>query len=186
MTIIVRRALVTDAPALPVIERCAAQLFRGDPSLAWLADSPVPDAEHHQRAIETELVWVAQSAEGALAGFLAAREIADQLHIQELSVSQPFQGRGIGRKLLLAAVSYARGLELAGLTLTTFRDLSWNELFYRGMGFVTLSPAETGPRLTQVLNDEIAHGLPGERRCAMRFSLEPPPSNPPPMPGRTP
>ena len=186
MTITLRRALITDAPALPDIERCAAELFRAEPSLSWLADSPVPDAEHHQRAIETEQVWVAQSAEGVLAGFLAAREIDNQLHIQELSVSQPFQGRGIGRKLLLTAVSYARGQELAGLTLTTFRDMPWNELFYRRMGFATLSPAETGPRLTQVLNDEVAHGLPGGRRCAMRFSLEPAPSNPLPMPGQTP
>ncbi|WP_017339038.1 GNAT family N-acetyltransferase [Pseudomonas fluorescens] len=186
LTIIVRRALVTDAPALPDIERSAARLFRGDPSLAWLADSPVPDAEHHQQAIKTGPVWVAQSAEGALAGFLSAEEVDNQLHIQELSVSQPFQGRGIGRKLLLAAVSYARGQELDGLTLTTFRDLPWNELFYRRMGFATLSPAETGPRLTRVLNDEIAHGLPGGRRCAMRFSLEPGPSNQPPLPGRTP
>ncbi|VVM65021.1 hypothetical protein PS662_01502 [Pseudomonas fluorescens] len=186
MTIIVRRALVADAPALPDIERCAAKLFRDDPSLAWLADSPVPGAEHHRWAIEAGQVWVAQSAEGALAGFLAAGEIDNQLHIQELSVSQPFQGRGIGRKLVLAAVSYARGQELAGLTLTTFRDLPWNELFYRRMGFATLSPAETEPRLTQVLNDEIAHGLPGERRCAMRFSLGPAPLNPPPMPRRMP
>ncbi|MCP1495836.1 GNAT superfamily N-acetyltransferase [Pseudomonas migulae] len=186
MTIIVRGAVVTDAPFLPDIERCAAERFRDDPSLAWLADSPVPDAEHHRQAIETGQVWVAQSAQGALAGFLSAVEIDNQLHIQELSVSQPFQGRGIGRKLLLAAVSYAHGQELAGLTLTTFRDLPWNELFYRRMGFATLSPAETGPRLTRVLNDEVAHGLPGERRCAMRFSLEPGPSNQPPMPGRTP
>lgn len=48
LTIIVRRALVTDAPALPDIERSAAQLLRGDPSLAWLADSPMPNTINRQ------------------------------------------------------------------------------------------------------------------------------------------
>ncbi|MHC8354057.1 GNAT family N-acetyltransferase [Pseudomonas sp. LB3P81] len=107
------------------------------PNVARTFDRAVPDAEHYPRAIETEQVWVAQSAEGVLSGFLAAVEVDNQLHIQELSVSQPFQARGVGRKLLLAAVSYAREQALTGLTLTTFRDLPWNELFYWRMGFPT-------------------------------------------------
>lgn len=171
MNFIVRRAHFADAAALPAIERSAAELFRLDPSLAWLADAAVPDAEHHQRAIETEDVWVAQSLDGALMGFLSAVESDNELHIQELSVSQYFQGRGTGRKLLLTAIECARDRELDGLTLTTFRDVPWNEGFYQRIGFETLRTTEVGPRLTKVLNDETAHGLPGERRCAMRFRL---------------
>ncbi|MET0774552.1 MAG: GNAT family N-acetyltransferase [Pseudomonas mandelii] len=186
MNFIVRRAHFDDAAALPAIERSAAELFRCDPSLAWLADAAVPDAEHHQRAIEQEDVWVAQTVDGALMGFVSAVEIDNELHIQELSVSQYFQGRGAGRKLLLAAIEYARDRELDGLTLTTFRDVPWNEVFYQRMGFVTLGAAQLNPRLTAVLNNEVAHGLPGERRCAMRLNLRPVPSDPHPMPSRTP
>lgn len=171
MNFLVRRARVSDAAALPAIERSAAGLFRCDPSLAWLADAEVPDVAHHQRAIEQDDVWVAESVDGALMGFVSAGEIDNELHIQELSVSQYFQGRGAGRKLLLAAIECARDRELHGLTLTTFRDVPWNEVFYQRMGFETLSLAEINPRITTVLNDEIAHGLPGERRCAMRFRL---------------
>jgi GNAT superfamily N-acetyltransferase len=171
MNLIVRRAQFSDAAALPAIERSAAELFRCDPSLARLADAAVPDAKHHLRAIESDDVWVAQSADGALIGFVSAVQVDNELHIQELSVSQHFQGRGAGRKLLLAAIECARDRELYGLTLTTFRELPWNEAFYQRMGFETLSPAEINPRVTTVLNDEIAHGLPGERRCAMRFRL---------------
>ncbi len=96
MTITLRRAQPTDANALPAIERSAAALFRTDPSLAWLADTPVTDTRQHLHAIETADVWVAELPEGALAGFLSAEQIDNQLHIQELSVSQHFQGQGIG------------------------------------------------------------------------------------------
>ncbi len=112
-----------------------------------------------------------QSADNELMGFLSAIEVDNDLHIQEISVSQQFQGQGAGRKLLLTALEHARKRELHGLTLTTFRDLPWNEPFYRQFGFETLGPAEIGPRLTTVLNNEINHGLPGERRCAMRLKL---------------
>ncbi|MCP1445445.1 hypothetical protein J3D54_004577 [Pseudomonas sp. GGS8] len=56
MNFSVRRAHSADATAFPVIERSAATLFRCDPSLAWLADAAVPDAEHHQMTIEKEQV----------------------------------------------------------------------------------------------------------------------------------
>ncbi|RON22504.1 GNAT family N-acetyltransferase [Pseudomonas lini] len=171
MNFTVRRAQSADASTLPAIERSAAALFRCDPSLAWLADAAVPDAEDHQMAIEKEQVWVTQSADNELMGFLSAIEVDNELHIQEISVSQQFQGQGAGRKLLLTALEHARKRELHGLTLTTFRDLPWNEPFYRQFGFETLGPAEIGPRLTTVLNNEINHGLPGERRCAMRLKL---------------
>jgi GNAT superfamily N-acetyltransferase len=186
MNFIIRRARLSDASDLPAIERSAAELFRCDPSLAWLADAQVTDAEQHRRAIETDEVWVAQSPDGVLMGFLSAVEVDNELHIQELSVRQHFQGRGAGRKLLLTAVEHARDRELYGLTLTTFRDLLWNEPFYQRLGFETLSPAQLGSRLATVLNDEVAHGLPGERRCAMRLHLRAAPSNQPPTPGQTP
>ncbi|WP_123597862.1 GNAT family N-acetyltransferase [Pseudomonas frederiksbergensis] len=186
MTITLRRAQPTDANALPAIERSAAALFRTDPSLAWLADSPVTDARQHLHAIETNDVWVAESPDGVLAGFLSAEQVDNQLHIQELSVSQHFQGQGIGGKLLLAAIEHSRKRELGGLTLTTFRDLPWNAAFYQRFGFETLSPAETSPCLLAILRQEVAHGLPGERRCAMCLLLTPALSNPHPTPGQTP
>ncbi|WP_320110076.1 GNAT family N-acetyltransferase [Pseudomonas sp. B21-053] len=128
-------------------------------------------ARQHLHAIETQDIWVAELPDGVLAGFLSAEQVDNQLHIQELSVSQPFQGQGIGRKLLLAAIEYSRERELDGLTLTTFRDVPWNAPFYQRSGFETLSAAETSPRLLAILRQEIDHGLPEERRCAMWLRL---------------
>ncbi|WLH38415.1 GNAT family N-acetyltransferase [Pseudomonas sp. FP2196] len=167
----IRLAQPADAAALPAIERSAAELFRLDPQLAWLADAEVPDATQHLRAIEQMYVWVADSADGQLAGFLRALEIDHQLHVEELSVSQHFQGQGIGRALVSAAIEHARQKQLTAVTLTTFRDLPWNAPFYQRMGFTLLPPEGTEAHLLDALKAEIIHGLPSERRCAMRLLL---------------
>ncbi|WP_409317381.1 GNAT family N-acetyltransferase [Pseudomonas sp. KCJK9016] len=172
MTFLIRPARPADAATLPAIERSAAELFRLDSALAWLADSDVPDAAQHLQAIEQGHVWVAENTVGQLAGFIRAVEIDHQLHVEELSVSQHFQGQGIGRELLLGVIEHARRQQLEAITLTTFRDLPWNAPFYQRMGFVPLNEMDAGARLIDVLKDEIAHGLPGVRRCAMRFTLD--------------
>ena len=172
MTVSIRPALPADASALPAIERSAAGLFRLDPQLAWLADAEVPDAQQHVQAIRQARVWVAEDSQGQLSGFLRAVQVGNQLHVEELSVSQHFQGRGIGRKLLLMAIEHAGGQQLQAVTLTTFRDLPWNAPFYQRLGFTLLSVEQTGAYLTSVLNNESVHGLPAERRCAMRLMLQ--------------
>jgi ribosomal protein S18 acetylase RimI-like enzyme len=171
MTLLVRRARPCDATALPAIERSAAELFRLDPPLAWLADAEVADAAFHVQAIRQARVWVAEACQGQLAGFLRAVPVDNQLHIEELSVSQHFQGQGIGRKLLSAAIAQAGEQQLCAVTLTTFRDLPWNAPFYQRMGFTLLNADEAAAHLIDALHHDSAHGLPAERRCAMRLML---------------
>ena len=155
--------------ALPAIERSASELFRHDPQLAWLTDAEVLDAAQHMSAIKQAYVWVAESTE--LAGFLRAVKIDQHLHIEELSVSQRFQGQGMGRALVSAAIEHARALRLNAVTLTTFRDLTWNAPFYQRIGFVELNPSKTDHHLREALQAEIAHGFPADRRCAMALPL---------------
>ncbi|CAI8967847.1 Acetyltransferase PA2271 [Pseudomonas sp. IT-347P] len=171
MTFDVRRASLADAVALPPIERSAAQLFRLDPPLAWLADAEVPDAAQHLQAIEQTYVWVAEKSDGQLTGFVRAVDINQQMHIEELSVSQAFQGKGIGRALVAAVIEQARAMRLDSVTLTTFRDLPWNAPFYQRMGFAELTLAQADRHLHEALQSEILHGFPPERRCAMRLRL---------------
>ncbi|WP_435036721.1 GNAT family N-acetyltransferase [Pseudomonas neuropathica] len=169
MNIIIRPARPADAVALPAIERSAAELFRLDPQLAWLADAEVAEVAQHVRAIEEANVWVAETTK--LAGFLRAVEIDQHLHIEELSVSQAFQGQGIGRRLVSAAIENARQRQLSAVTLTTFSDLPWNAPFYQRMGFVELVPSKTDHHLREALQTEINHGFPADRRCAMTLPL---------------
>jgi GNAT superfamily N-acetyltransferase len=171
MTFDVRRASLADAQALPAIEHSAAQLFRLDPPLAWLADAEVPDAGQHLLAIEQAYVWVAEHSGGQLTGFVRAVDIDQHLHIEELSVSQAFQGQGIGRALVAVVIEQARAMQLNSVTLTTFRDLPWNAPFYQRMGFVELANVKAERRLRDALQAEIVCGFPPERRCAMRLRL---------------
>ena len=112
------------------------------------------------------------SGEKVIAAFLSAEYFAQDLHIWEISVHASAQGRGIGRRLIEAAVTHAREVGLEAVTLTTFRDVGWNAPYYARLGFETQSDDALSPRLRAVLDAEIANGLPGERRCAMRLSLD--------------
>ncbi|MFI8221753.1 GNAT family N-acetyltransferase [Pseudomonas sp. NPDC085632] len=171
MTFDVRRASLADAVALPAIERSAAQLFRLDPPLAWLADAEVPDAAQHLQAIEQAYVWVAANSDGQLTGFVRAVGIDQHMHIEELSVGQAFQGQGMGRALVAAVIEQARAMQLNSVTLTTFRDLPWNAPFYQRMGFAELTFAQADRHLHETLQAEAHYGFPAERRCAMRLPL---------------
>ena len=173
MTCVLRRARVEDADALPDIERSAARLFAQDPDLAWLVDAAVICGPEHRQRIATCPVWVVEAADRCIVGFLSAAVTGGQLHIEELSVDREAQGLGLGRQLLQAAIEHARDQRLLAVTLTTFRELPWNELFYRRSGFVTLDAQQIDPRLQQLLDEEAAHGLPRHRRCAMRLDLRP-------------
>lgn len=171
MTIQIRRARVSDADFLPAIETSAAELFRSDAQLAWLADAEVADAPSHRDNIQRHPVWVAVTSHDHPCAFLNAQVCDRELHIWEISVARDHQGQGIGKRLLQAARQYAEEQRLAALTLSTFREVPWNEPYYQRQGFLTLQAEQLGPRLRQVLADETRYGLPASRRCAMRLPL---------------
>ena len=161
----IRRAVAADAALLPTIEQAAGALFATVPGLEWIAADRVLDADEHAPAIRAGTAWVAD--DGAPFGFLTATVEGDALHIDEIAVVPARQGAGQGRALIAAAIDEARVRGLAAVTLTTFRDVAWNAPIYARMGFVEASDA----RLSALLADEVARGLPGERRCAMRLML---------------
>lgn len=167
----IRAARTEDASLLPEMERSAAGRFRSLPDLAWIADSEPTPVEAYLPMIAGGTVWVAEGPEGSLSGFLAAEQADAELHIREVSVRPPHQGRGIGRRLIEAARAQAEAAGLSALTLTTFRDVRWNAPFYTRLGFEMLPSSSLGPRLCSIIEREAKLGLPRGRRCAMRYSL---------------
>ena len=168
--IIIRLATHDDAAALPAIERSAAQAFLAIKGLQWIADDAVMAAAMHQIYIDESTVWIALSGSRPI-GFVTTAVEDDALHILELAVEAGLQGQGIGQRLLETAKAHAIEQGLAAMTLTTFRDLPFNEHFYRRLGYQTLQQAELPERLAAILKSEIESGLPGDRRCAMRLDL---------------
>lgn len=172
----VRPATHADAPLLPAVERSAGQAFRQIQDLAWIADDSGQSVERHLTLIAQGVAWVAVDAgltpEEVPVGFLNGEILDGNLHIWEMSVDKDHQGKGIGRALMAQAKKWAVEQQLPFVTLTTFRNVPWNDKFYKSIGFVTLDDGEVTAALRKVLDDEVGDGLPAERRCAMRLSLQ--------------
>ncbi len=115
-----------------------------------------------------ETSWVGE-VDGQVIGFLCAHEMDRDLHIEELAVRHEWQGQGIGRQLMQTMVEYARRNGFRSVTLTTFREVVWNEPFYRSMGFEIIAPEKVDPWLVEILHAEVARGFPADLRCAMRL-----------------
>jgi GNAT superfamily N-acetyltransferase len=169
MTFTIRVADRADASLLPDIERSAGEAFLAIPELAWIASDEVQTTARHLELIEFGAAWVAIDSDGAPVGFLNGEKLGDGFHILEVAVRRELQGRGLGRALIDAAAEWAKAQGLAALTLTTFRDVPWNQPFYERHGFRTLDPAELTDGLREILETEAKHGLRG--RCAMSLRI---------------
>ena len=165
----IRATTLADVPLLPAIERSAGEAFRTVPGLAWVADHGLVSLADHADLAAAGLSWVAVDEARVPLGFLVAHRADDELHVHELAVRQDRQRQGIGRRLVETAIAAAQARGLRAVTLTTYREVPWNEPFYRGLGFRTLPPCELDARLAAVLAEETSDGLPAERRCAMRL-----------------
>lgn len=131
-----------------------------------LTDSARPDTWRPHLLAGT--LWIAESEQRPV-GYLAARIEEERLHIDELDVERSHQGRGIGRRLLAAAVDWARDHGIGRVSLTTFRSIPWNGPFYASFGFREWSAGEVPASIRQALAEEAARGLPD--RCAMVMDL---------------
>ena len=167
MPAIIRLAVPEDAQLLPAIETSAAQAFRMIAELSWLAESPPMSIARHSQLIALSTCWVALDAENRPQGFLSAEQHGNDLHIHELSVMQSMQGQGTGRRLIEAAMEYARSTRLSVVTLTTFTNVPWNAPFYSRLGFQTKATKDLDQWLAAILSEEYKHGFAPKSRCAM-------------------
>lgn len=170
LTANIRATRESDAPFLPAVEQSAGQIFLSVPGLAWIAEDHNMGEETHAELARAGTSWVAVDAEDAPVGFIACERRHGGLHICEFAVDAALHDRGIGSALLGHAVDFARCKKLRAVTLTTFRNLSWNQPYYAKRGFITVTPVGDQP-LAHTLRGEARYGLPRERRCAMVLTL---------------
>lgn len=158
--------------ALRHLEVRAGVRFR-DIGMDAIADAePMTDAllDRHARDGHS---WVAIAGDQSdrPIGYLVV-EVVDGLgHVEQVSVDPDWQGRGVGRRLVDAAVAWARGEGRPALTLTTFIDVPWNRPLYEHLGFRVLADDELGPELRAVRDHETAAGLDPAQRVCMRLDI---------------
>ena len=81
-------------------------------------------------------------------------------------------GRGIGRSLMHTVEEWASRCGYRSVTLTTFRDVSWNASYYTKLGYRVLTPARISPGLARVIKHEATlPGLAEAPRVAMTKAL---------------
>lgn len=175
-TVEIRPSVDSDISQLQILERSAGELFRLVPGLEWISDDKVMSQASHRKAIADGLSYAASVRPSRRehfihAGFICGVGSGSELHINELSVGTEWQDRGIGKRLVNDFINVARQSEFLGVTLTTFRDVPWNEPFYQKLGFQTLVEEALGERLSRILKEEELQGFVKAQRCGMRLSL---------------
>ena len=173
-----RRATEKDIDTLTAIETNAASIFKDIPELADLGGSHVAVETIHDW-LSNGRVYIAED-NGTPAGFVAAIPRDTAVYVAEVSTLPAYQGKGVGTALLGLVMDWAR--ERAASTddrprvsLTTYREVSWNAPWYRKLGFKEVEPETIGPKHVQkVRYDREERNLErnGYTRCCMLWEGE--------------
>lgn len=89
----------------------------------------------------TSLMLVARVAnspnesERPIVGFIVARQLADEIHINNVAVKPEFRGRGIGRMLMKTALAWGREIGARQAVLEVRAGNASAHQLYRGCGF---------------------------------------------------
>ncbi|MEU4015442.1 GNAT family N-acetyltransferase [Microbacterium sp. NPDC028030] len=155
----VRPALPSDEEATERIEVAAdALLVDRFGAVDW--PPPTPPQE---RTAAPGFVLIAESeetidmADATVVGFVHVLEVDGHAHLEQLSVLPSYGRRGIGRRLVEAALSEARRRGHLRVTLRTYADVPWNAPFYASCGFVVSEPDT--PLLRSLIGIETDLGL---------------------------
>jgi len=167
----IRKAHSADLSSLPDIERQAASLFASRATeLGFNPDVPVQvnSIETLNAAQESGRVWVAVDSLNQPVGFALVLEIDGFAHLEEMDVLPCHGRKGLGAALLETVCIWAKERGYPAVTLSTFREVSWNGPFYRRHGFQVVDPTTLSKGLAQVVEREQRHGLRTDLRVIMR------------------
>jgi GNAT superfamily N-acetyltransferase len=166
----IARARSTDVSRIAQIELSAASLLAGKAPESVLAETTAEAKLESAR--RNGRLWVALAADVPV-GFAHVEILEPRVaHLEEIDVSPEHGRRGLGTRLVAAVCWWAARREYHAVTLTTFRDVSWNMPFYARLGFEVIPAGELSPALLAVLRDEASRGLDPFRRVAMRKRLQ--------------
>jgi GNAT superfamily N-acetyltransferase len=162
----IRLAASHEVASLPAIEMAAAQRFQNSMHPAAADGQPISEGLH-ARWLAHDGVWVAESPRGELAAFAAWIPLALDMYVVELDVHPDHAGQRLGSKLLDAIAAFGSRLGFSRMILRTFRDIPWNEPYYRSLGFETLPQHDEHLALANIREREASVGLDDSRRSTL-------------------
>jgi GNAT superfamily N-acetyltransferase/catechol 2,3-dioxygenase-like lactoylglutathione lyase family enzyme len=167
----IRLARPDEMPRLREIEDRAGATFSGLGLIEDAIDVSLP-VEDLITLIELRQVWVASDTHDVPVGIVIASLRDGAAYIEEMDVLPPHGRRGLGTLLLDHVCAWAQAQGHPAVTLSTFRDVSWNGPFYSKNGFRALQPSEWTSGMRAIREKEDRHGLRVEARVFMRRDLE--------------
>ncbi|MEP3245992.1 MAG: GNAT family N-acetyltransferase [Sneathiella sp.] len=165
-----RRATEEDLLKLAEIEMDAGELLR-DHDLDNVADILVSPEDYADSLSGDAIIHLACDGQNQPVGFALCFPVDGEGHLKELSVLRAYMKRGIGRKLIEETICWAKNSGFAYLTLTTYRDLSFNAPLYEKLGFQAFEPRSNWPNLRAIRESERKRGLDVKPRIAMKLAL---------------
>lgn len=170
-TYTIRKGKNSDIPYLRHVELSAGNRYRAV-GLDDVAENRILDPDRLASMADSNHLWVAVDKYGPI-GFLCGEKLDGNFHIVEVSVSQEFQGRGIGKGLMttmLEQITLERSFK--SVTLTTYRSVSWNGPWCSRMGFGEVHPKLLGSAYDFILEtEEEQYGFDRQERCLMMKDL---------------
>ena len=152
---LIRLAQPAELPYLQEIENAAGESFR-DIGMPEIADDDPMSLE----ALAEHEVRVAVGEEGVPVAFIAVGGVDGAAHIHEIAVHPSHARQGIGAALIEHVKRAGRAV-----TLTTFRDVPWNQPYYERLGFRVMT--DVSPGLAEIMREEASRGLDPAHRVAM-------------------
>lgn len=175
-----RTASALDIPQIRAIGGSATKKFGSIPELADLADD-LEEPLTIQQWLALGRIYLAEEL-GSAIGFISAYPLDVALYVQEMSVLESHQGKGVGKFLMEAVQQWAlvRSMQdraKARVSLITYAEVPWNGPWYLKRGFKEVEPADIGPWHVQTADeDKQKLERPGFRRCCMLWEADPPPN----------
>ena len=93
---------------------------------------------------------------------------ADHAHLEEIDVHPAHGRRRLGTRLVAAVCDWAAASGYESVTLTTFRDVTFNMPFYARLRFEVVPSVELSVALRGIVADETRRGLDPATRVVMR------------------
>jgi len=167
----IRRPHPHEIKLLPQIENEADLRYRRV-GLGRVVDMPPASLGSLEAGRREGRLWVAVSPLNRPVGFALMKFPGGTAWLDQLSVLNRWQGKGHGSALIERTEAGARCLGHRTLHLSTYRDVSWNALYYARRGFEEVPRGEWPHVFRMQAMEENRHGHPSWRRTIMRRLLD--------------